>query len=405
MRGRSRPLEAVVVGAGIGGLAAAAGLARIGCRVRVLERADALRAEGAGISLLANAQRSLDRLGVGARIRAEAATMLPGGDGVRTPSGRRLMRPADPGFVRRHGLSTAVLPREALHRALAEALPPGSVLTGVEAVALEDLAEGEGIRVHCHGASGAPCGPFTADLVVAADGLNSRLRALLWPDAPHPVYSGHSVWRGIAETDRREPGGTTWGRGLEFGRMPLADGRVYWYAVANTPQGAHSTGEHGEVLRRFGRWHAPIPALLYATPPGHVLHHDVFELRPGLPSYVRGRTALLGDAAHAMTSDLGQGACQALEDAVVLCAALCAAFAEGHGVPAALAAYDARRRPRAQSVVDASHRAGRMKMGDAWWHVLARNLLTVLAPPRAGEAALARIGDWTPPPVPAGALA
>jgi len=387
---------AVVVGAGIGGLAAAAGLTRIGRSVLVLERAAALRTEGAGISLLANAQRSLDQLGVGSRIRELAATMLPGGEGVRTPGGRRLMQPTDPAFVRRHGLSTAVLPRPDLHRTLRDAVPAARILAGAEVTGVARRSDGTAL-VH-YRRDGVPAS-VPAQVVIAADGLNSRLRRQLWPAASPPVYSGHSVWRGIAETDREEPGGTTWGRGHEFGRMPLADGRVYWYAVANTPEGERHRDEHAEVVRRFGSWHRPIPDLLGRTPPDAVRHDDVFELPLPLPPFVSGRTALLGDAAHAMTSDLGQGACQALEDAVVLCAALAA----HPDTEQALADYDARRRPRAQAIVAASRRVGRMKLREQWWQVLMRNALTTLAPPRTGEAALARIGDWRPPELPTGA--
>lgn len=381
---------AVVVGAGIGGLAAAAGLTRMGRSVLVLERAATLRADGAGISLLANAQRALDQLGVGDRVRELAATMLPGGEGVRTAGGRRLMKPTDPAFVRRHGLSTAVLLRPGLHRTLRDAVPAAHLLAGAEVTGVERRADGTAL-VH-YRREGAPVS-VPAQVVIAADGLNSRLRGRMWPDAAPPVYSGHSVWRGIAEVDRAEPGGTTWGRGREFGRMPLADGRVYWYAVANTPQGTRHPDEHAEVVRHFGTWHRPVPDLLGRTPPGAVRHDDVFELPLPLPAFASGRTALLGDAAHAMTSDLGQGACQALEDAVVLCAALAA-----HPDPEeALADYDARRRPRAQAIVAASRRVGRMKLRERWWQVLARDALTTLAPPRTGEAALARIGDWHPP--------
>ncbi|MEU7434032.1 FAD-dependent monooxygenase [Streptomyces sioyaensis] len=387
---------AVVVGAGIGGLAAAAGLTRIGRSVLVLERAAALRTEGAGISLLANAQRSLDQLGVGSRIRELAATMLPGGEGVRTAGGRRLMKPTDPAFVRRHGLSTAVLPRSDLHRTLRDAVPAARILTGAEVTGVARRTDGTAL-VH-YRRNGTPAS-VPAQVVIAADGLNSRLRRQLWPAASPPVYSGHSVWRGIAEIDREEPGGTTWGRGQEFGRMPLADGRVYWYAVANTPEGERHMDEHAEVVCRFGTWHRPLPDLLGRTPPRAVRHDDIFELPLPLPPFVSGRTALLGDAAHAMTSDLGQGACQALEDAVVLCAALAA----HPDTEQALADYDARRRPRAQAIVAASHRVGHMKLRERWWQVLMRNALTTLAPPRTGEAALARIGDWHPPELPTGA--
>ncbi|MGB3440129.1 MAG: FAD-dependent monooxygenase [Actinophytocola sp.] len=385
---------AVVAGAGIGGLSAAVGLVRGGWQVLVLERAAKPRAAGAGISLLANALRSLDQLGVGDRVRSHAATMMPGGEGVRTSSGRRLMKPTDPDFVREHGLSVSVLPRPDLHRVLHDALPPDHVRTGAEVTGVENLPGG-GAVVAYRDAAGATH-TVRADLVVAADGLHSGCRRELFPSAPDPVYCGHSVWRGIAELSRAEPGGNTWGDGLEFGRMPLADGRVYWYAVTNATAGERRADEHAEVLRRFGNWHDPIPGLLRATPREAVLYHDVFEFAEPLPSLVAGSTALLGDAAHAMTTDLGQGACQAIEDAVVLCAAL----AEEENVAAALASYDEQRRPRTGMVIEASRRIGRFKMRSGRWNVLVRNAMMTITPPRAGERAMARIGDWHPPVLP-----
>lgn len=385
--------SAVVIGGGIGGLSAAVGLNRIGWHVTVLEQAPLLREVGAGISLMANAQRSLDRLGVGAAVRAAAAPMLPGGEGIRAPSGRRLMYAANAKFVARHGLSAIVLLRPELHRVLRTALPDSSLRTGAKVTGVITEPGSAGARVVYH-TDGTPR-IVEADLVIGADGLNSLVRRLLWPHAPAPSYSGHSVWRGITAIPFTPPekGGNTWGRGKQFGRMPLADGRVYWYAVANTPVGARNADELHEVRRRFGSWHHPIPALIEATPPDTVLHHDVFELATPLPRYVAGHVALLGDAAHAMTSDLGQGACQALEDAVVLCAALAAE----PDVHTALARYDEQRRPRTQMITEASRRMGRMTLLDRRLAVLARNIMVRVMPPSAGERRLAQIGDWHPP--------
>jgi 2-polyprenyl-6-methoxyphenol hydroxylase-like FAD-dependent oxidoreductase len=203
------------------------------------------------------------------------------------------------------------------------------------------------------------------------------------------------VFRGIARDvdGAGEPGGSTWGRGLEFGRMPLGPDRVYWFGVANTPHGTRFPDSHAEVLRLFGSWHDPIPALLAATPPHTVLHHDIMELADPLPGFVSGRVALLGDAAHAMTSDLGQGACQALEDAVVLCACLAAE----QDVPSALARYDAQRRPRAQGIALASRRMGQFKLAERRLELLRRNMKLRLARPRSGERGMATVGDWHPP--------
>lgn len=125
-----------------------------------------------------------------------------------------------------------------------------------------------------------------------------------------------------------------------------------------------------------------------------MLHHDVNELRTPLPAYTVGRIALLGDAAHAMTPNLGQGACQALEDAVTLAAALGAEST----VEAALARYDAERRPRSQAVAGAARQAGRM--GQQLSHPLAvalRNTAMRLTPSRAATRMILRHHAWVPP--------
>jgi 2-polyprenyl-6-methoxyphenol hydroxylase-like FAD-dependent oxidoreductase len=386
--------HAVVIGGGIGGLSTAVGLRRIGWRVTVLERAARPREAGAGISLLTNAQRALDRLGVGEAVRARSATMAPGGEGLRTPSGRWRQPPPDPEFLRDRGLSLIVLPRPELHDVLYGALPAGTLRAGADVVRVEDTATGAVVTYRTeHGEQ-----TVRGDVVIAADGVSSRTRRARWPDAAPVVYSGHSVWRGIAEgvDASAEPGGNTWGRGLEFGRMPLAGRRVYWFAVANTPAGARFADDHAEVRRRFGAWHDPIPALIAATPADRILHHDVLELAAPPPSYVAGRVALLGDAAHAMTSDLGQGACQALEDAVVLCAAL----ATEADVPGALARYDRERRPRSSGIAEASRRMGRLKLTERRLDLVRRNARMRFTPPRAGQEAMAGVGDWTPPALP-----
>ncbi|MCZ4097834.1 MULTISPECIES: FAD-dependent monooxygenase [Streptomyces] len=386
--------HAVVVGGGIGGLSAAVGLHRLGWRVTVLERADRMRESGAGISLLTNAQRALDRLGVGDAVRALSATMDPGGEGLRAASGRRLQRPADPAFLRERGLSIIVLPRPDLHGTLRAALPEASLHTGADVTEVTDVTDGARVSYRTEGGERTVHG----DMVVAADGTFSRIRSARWPQVPPPVYSGHSVWRGIAEgcDGSAEPGGSTWGRGREFGRMPLAADRVYWFAVANLPEGVRYPDEHAQVRERFGSWHDPIPALIAATPPDRVLRHDVFELAQPLPSYVSGRVVMLGDAAHAMTSDLGQGACQALEDSAVLCSVL-AAEAD---IPRALAGYDELRRPRSQAIVEASRRMGELKLNERRLELLVRNVKLRIAPPRAGQKGVAGVGDWHPPALP-----
>jgi 2-polyprenyl-6-methoxyphenol hydroxylase-like FAD-dependent oxidoreductase len=333
---------AVVVGGGIGGLAAAIGLHRIGWDVTVLERSSMLEDAGAGISLAANGLRALDELGVGGAVRDASRGQYSGG--TRTPRGGWLARMDGSALEKAVGTPIMGIPRSTLHRLLREGLPAGSLAIGSEAATVEQVGP-ETVRV------GYSTTALEADLVVAADGIGSKVRGQLFPDHPGPVHSGSTVLRAITEhaVDLRTDFELTWGRGAEFGHIAFLDGKAEWHAVLSLPAGTRFADPLTELRRRFHTWHDPIPVLLDATRPEAVLHHDVNELRTPLPSYTVGRIALLGDAAHAMTPNLGQGACQALEDAVTLAAALGATST----VEAALARYDAERRPRSQAVAGA----------------------------------------------------
>ncbi|MFF4381370.1 FAD-dependent monooxygenase [Kitasatospora sp. NPDC001547] len=380
--------SAVVVGGGIGGLAAAIGLRLAGWDVTVVERAAVLDDAGAGISLAANGMRALAALGVGEAVEAAARRQYTGG--TRTPDGRRLAAMDGAALERELGAPIVGIPRAALHRILREALPAKSLVIGTE-VAEVDTTRPFRVRVGVGGTT------LEADLLVAADGINSRLRRRLFPDHPGPVYSGSTVLRAITERPidgLKADFELTWGHGAEFGHIAFPDGTAEWHAVLNAPAGVRYRDPLTEVRRRFGRWHEPIPSLLAATRPEAVLHHDVNALATPLPSYVSGRIALLGDAAHAMTPHLGQGACQALEDAVTLAAAL----AGSRTVEGALAHYDAARRPRSQTVARDARRAGRM--GQQLAHPLAvglRNAAIRLTPPGAMVRSVLRHADWTPP--------
>ncbi|MEU8082017.1 FAD-dependent oxidoreductase [Micromonospora sp. NPDC049101] len=381
--------HAVVVGGGIGGLSAALALHRRGWRVTVLERAAELREVGAGLSLMANAVRGLDALGLGPALRRGGHGEAPGG--IRDRHGRWLSRVDAAEMIRQLGTTALGVHRATLHRTLREALPASWLHTDAKVEHVESGPDHAEVRYQ------RPDGPHTleADLVVGADGLRSRVRAQLWPRHPGPVYAGSTTWRAAIAFPHPIPAAITWGPGAEFGMVPIGDGQLYWYGALNAPPGGRAPDELAILREHFGDWHAPIPALLAATPPDVVLRNDIHHLPVPLPSYVCGRVALLGDAAHPMTPNLGQGAGQAIEDAVVL-GAVCADGAGG--VPAALAAYDRQRRGRSQSVARASHVAGRL--GQQLHNPIAfaaRNTALRITPARVMLRSMARYADWRPP--------
>ncbi|WP_031166885.1 FAD-dependent monooxygenase [Streptosporangium roseum] len=378
--------RAVVVGAGIGGLTAAVALQQRGWDVTVFERASSLEPVGSGLAVAANALKALDTIGVGDEIRELSA--IQGEAGVRRADGRWLMKTTEETTSARHGDSVVLLRRADLVDALSARLTPGTVrlnttVTGVDPESGRVTVETGSPRTHradgpasgtetgaadgtAAGTEGVEIGPadgavdrtetgtaggtetrtadVAAELVVAADGIHSPIRAALFPGHPGPRYSGVTSWR-VLIPGGGVPGQTfeSWGDGKVFGVMPLAGGMAYCYGTDTVPAGGGGGDQRAELLRLFGKWHAPIPALLAAASSENVLRNDVHYLATPLPAMHRGKVALLGDAAHAMTPNMGQGACQAIEDAVVL-----AHFA---GEEAGLTDYTAARLERTAKIV------------------------------------------------------
>ncbi|WP_432095734.1 FAD-dependent monooxygenase [Streptomyces sp. bgisy100] len=383
--------HAVVIGAGVGGLAAAAGLHQRGWSVTVLERAAQLGDVGAGIGLAPNALRALDALGAGEAVRSLSAHGAVGG--IRHPSGRWLSRAGADAAAERFGGPTVLVHRAVLIDLLASLLPAGALRTGTAARLADPGGPGTAARV-----TTARGESIEAGLVVGADGIHSAVRRTLFPGHPAPRYSGLTAWRLVvpALDEPFEPH-ETWGRGRLWGTQPLHDGRVYAYAAATAPPGGRAPGaERAELFRRFGDWHHPVPDVLAAAEEDAVLRHDLYESARPLPAHHRGRTALLGDAAHPMAPTLGQGGCQALEDAVVL-----AGLAPpGADTVRALADYTARRRPRTLEVVRRSARLRRAVSLSAPPAVALRSAFVATADRLGARLALRAfdgIADWRPP--------
>ena len=382
--------RAVVVGAGIGGLAAAAGLCSAGWDVTACERAMSLEPVGAGLALAPNGLRALDVIGAGDALRALA---VPQELGICRSDGRWLMRSTTGHMIAdRFGDPVILVPRAAVIDALTARVPDGVLSLGTEVTSVEPGGNAAA-RIS------TTAGQLEADLVVAADGIGSATRPALFPAHPGLRHAGFTTWRLLTgPLTGQVPMTESWGRGTVFGVMPLSDGRVYCYAAAPAAPGTRAGDELAELARLFGTWHEPIPALLANARPQDVLRHDVAELAAPLPSFHRGRAVLLGDAAHPMTPNLGQGACQALEDAAVI--SRLATGTQPDAVAGLLTSYTAARLPRTTDVVRWSHRAATMTTWTSLPAVTTRDTLTRLTgklAPGAALRSLTPIYSWQPP--------
>jgi 2-polyprenyl-6-methoxyphenol hydroxylase-like FAD-dependent oxidoreductase len=349
-------MKALIIGGGIGGLATAIALARAGLEVELFERAGELSEVGAGLTLWSNALRALEAIGAGDVVAPIGLKERSGA--IRAADGSVLTHITE--AVGAGAPLAMVVHRAELHRGLLELIDPAQLHLGA---ALADFSQ-DAAGVTARFADGSTA---RGDLIIGADGVRSRVRAQLHGDTP-PRYAGYTAWRAVVPFDQELllPG-ESWGIGARFGQVPLADGRVYWFATASVPAGQRSRdGERAELLRRFASWHAPIPALIATAPESAILRHDIYD-RPALARWGAGLVTLLGDAAHPMTPNLGQGACQALEDAAVLARCL----SQGLPPDAALRRYEDLRAARTAGIVRQSRRIGAVGQ---WAHPLAVRL-------------------------------
>jgi 2-polyprenyl-6-methoxyphenol hydroxylase-like FAD-dependent oxidoreductase len=331
------PVRVIVVGGGIAGLSAAIALRRTGHEVVVLERAPRVDPVGAGITVFANAMRALDRLGLGEAVAARGAAATS--SAILTSDGRELTRvPSD--LLE----GTIALHRADLQAELAAA--SGDVRLGVEVTTVEQGEDG----VIARSTDG---GEERGGLLVGADGLGSMVRRAI---ADVPIrYAGYTAWRGVSPVPVAAGRLTeSWGVGERFGLVDIGRERTYWFATKNAPEGEPDEpgGRKAEIRRRFGGWHEPIAAVVEAADESAILRNDVYYLEP-LRRWSDGRVVLVGDAAHATTPGLGQGAAQAIEDGVVLADRL----VRRDELATALAEYETIRRPRAEAVLRISRRA------------------------------------------------
>jgi 2-polyprenyl-6-methoxyphenol hydroxylase-like FAD-dependent oxidoreductase len=341
---------ALIAGAGIGGLAAGIALQRAGWHVRIFERADTPREIGFGIGLASNAVLALRELGVSDAVLPQAITPLRGE--IRRPGGTVIRRisanAAD--FAAVDLLS--MIQRPALHGALLNAV--GHAVVEVNSEVSGFQADESGVRVRLtNGAN------VTGDILVGADGFHSAVRRQLHPGESAPRASGYFAFRGASNAVAALNGlQGLWylGRGLECGAVQSSASTIYWFLSLFADDVRAHPSDAISLRRRIGeRLDAQFREIAEASAPDQMRLDELYE-RTVLRNWGTGRVTLLGDAAHPMLPHTGQGAAQALEDAVGLGRAL----RHADSPIAGLRRYEAVRSRRTRAVVLSGPRIARV---------------------------------------------
>jgi len=351
-----------IVGAGIGGLTAAIALQQKGIHVRVYEQALELKPIGAGIILANNAMQVYDKLGIKNTIERQGVPV----SSIKITS--RLLAPWSiidlKSFETKYSCRNIAIHRAQLQNILIRNLKPNTLNLGYT---LSEIQPGEQEHILRFGNQME----INAQVTIGADGLNSVVRNHLFPDTK--IRSALQVcWRGIAQrplpSNHKHELNEAWGAGNRFGFVPIDTERVYWYALSsfNVSPDEYSVENLSEY---FADYHETIRNLIEATPSESVHTAIIEDLHP-IKDWFKGSVGLLGDAAHATTPNMGQGAGQAIEDAYVL-SELLAKYPQEK----AFSRYQHLRMPKVKRVVHTSWRMGQVAH---WKNPLARGIRNTL---------------------------
>lgn len=366
--------KVIIIGGGIGGLCAAIAFQKKGLEAHIYEKVPQIKGLGAGITLSINARQALKQIGL-YELLIEAGQELKSMS-ILDEKGKNIAHTNLGPVSKRYGLGNFSIHRAALHEILLAKLVEGSLHCGKSFAQFSQ--DDEGVQVYFE--DGAE---VQGDVLLAFDGIHSAVRRQMFPDS-QIRYSGYTCWRAVIDyLPEGEPchATETWGRGKRFGLVPLDDGKLYWFATANASENdAHMKNMGIRTLQQFySDLHHPIEQVLEMTTEDQLIWNDITDLKP-LDHYCLGKVALAGDAAHATTPNMGQGAGMAIEDAVIL-----ARLLSEKEVRPALKEYEIARIKRTQAIVNNSYRLGAVAQWEKRWLRSFRNAAFRMIPVSAQE--------------------
>ncbi|MCB0711965.1 MAG: FAD-dependent monooxygenase [Ignavibacteriae bacterium] len=374
--------QVTILGGGIAGLTTAIALNNLGIETVVFEAAHQIKGVGAGLGLGANAIMGFERLGIRDEVIARGR-VLPS-FAILDQEGKPITVTDTAQVSAKYGVDNFTIHRAELHQLLLSKLDPKTVHTGKRGVQVEQSQDS--VEVTFDDGS-----TVATNFLIVADGVHSAIRQKLLPNTA-PRYAGYTCWRSVIDKGdlNLSSSSETWGSKGRFGIVPLAKDKVYWFACINAPRNSEHFRNYrrNDLLNNFGDYHEPIPSILKKTKDEELLWNDIIDVEP-LPNYAFGRVLLIGDAAHATTPNMGQGACQAIEDAVVLANELEA----NRDVLQAFSNFEKRRLKRTHYITNTSWKLGKVAQLANPFFASLRNSLFRILPSSINQKQLERLYD------------
>jgi 2-polyprenyl-6-methoxyphenol hydroxylase-like FAD-dependent oxidoreductase len=366
-----------IVGAGIGGLTLAIALHRKGLNVNVFENAPAIKPLGAGLTLAGNAVKALMEIGIGDSVLREGKVMKT--ILIKNAKGTTLASTNAEKLTQKYKtINNFAIHRGDLHRVLLKEFPSANITLDKGCVDIRKN-NSEMVLTFSDGTQAS------ADYVIACDGIHSVIRKKYLPKST-TRYAGYTCWRAVIDhippSVNLEETVEYWGHGSRFGIVPLTNNRLYWFACLNAPQGNHIMRKFSidDLLVHFGTYETPVVDILKGTRNEQLIWGDILDIAP-IKRFVFDNVVLLGDAAHATTPNLGQGACMAIEDAAVLSNCL----EDYDSVEEAFRQFERKRITRTTKIVNASRNVGKIAQLENLILVALRNAAVRLTPDSVAE--------------------
>lgn len=370
----------LIIGGGIAGLTTALALQKMNLDFIVFEAVPEIKAVGAGISLAGNAMRALKKLGVDEEVKRKGhliSSMI-----IEDDKGKRISIMDAEKLSHEYGLDNVAIHRADLHQVLLNTIDSTKIITGKKAI---DFNEDDGITIFFDDGS-----KEQGSAAIIADGIHSGIRKKLLPEVS-PRYSGYTCWRGVVENrwNIQHHAVETWGSKGRFGYVPIGNNKVYWFACKNAPikDEMMSLFRISDLVDNFKSYTYPIPEMLRDTSDTDLIWSDIVDLKP-ISQYAHNRILLLGDAAHATTPNLGQGACMAMEDALFVAEEI---NRQPENIVNAFKSFEQKRVPRAHYIVNTSFRLGKLAQWENPVLTKFRNMLFRLIPDWVNKKQVARV--------------